>query len=225
MSNLSEESRCLESENLTISIKRVQNLMILAQRRNIAINNNITKAYGEAVEAISQDKKAKANIKITETWIELGKIVRSAKWHYRYGYYFLAHGGLSWLFSILALVSLLYLLHFHPDVIVITLGKDLAIPLWSLIMGGIGAAIQIMVRAALELREYGIVFRYERAFYAMLPCIGMIFGLIMYLFIKSGIWNPEITKLNNFVLMLLCFMAGYATDWFMERLEIFMRKI
>lgn len=232
MSHEEEKLQILKTEELKASIRRVQNLMTAAQRRNIEIDNNVTEPHDEAVRALARGDETSANIKAAQAWRELGKTVSNANRSSRYQYYFMAYGGPSRIIAGIMLVSLLlgafFLYYCQPAWKEVPINEGLTIPLWTFIMGGMGAAIQIIKRITMDLRNYGILFRHETVYHFLLPGIGMIFGLVMYLFIKAGIlFNFEVNNGSPTIYfqMLLCFLAGYSTDWFMERLETFVGRI
>ena len=94
------------------------------------------------------------------------------------------------------------------------------VPVWSLLIAGMGSTTQILIGIASDFRNVGIVRKYKRAWYMILPFIGLAFGFVMYLTVNSGLMaiNPSSSDSGRYLLMLLCFMAGYATDWFRIKL-------
>jgi len=94
------------------------------------------------------------------------------------------------------------------------------IPMWSALFAGIGACVQIIVGVTNDVRTDGFVDKYRRIWYYFLPVVGPVFGVIAYILLSlgflslSGITAEQLGK-QTFSVILVCFLAGYSTEWFM----------
>jgi hypothetical protein len=94
------------------------------------------------------------------------------------------------------------------------------VPIWSVLFAGIGACVQIMVNVTNDVKTNGFVQKVRRMWYYLLPIVGPVFGFIAYVLLSlgflslSGITAEQLTK-TTFSTILVCFLAGYSTEWFM----------
>jgi len=135
------------------------------------------------------------------------------------------YGIYSFLPSLILMPLFFILLYRFPD-LSFKLG-DIHIYLWSLWIAGIGSAVQVLVGVSSDLKEKGMVYRYERIWYLLLPIISLGFGFAAYLIIGCGLWTLDgnvVTAMEKRPLfpILICFLVGYSTDWFREKLTSIM---
>jgi len=129
----------------------------------------------------------------------------------------------------------------------LTFGMDkqpniFGIPLWSAFLGGFGASIQGLFSIHGEKEKYSILPNYRQSWYAILPIIGLAFGYIAYVLVNIGLLvlgggssipavsqNATIASatstvgnvsanVDTGVRLFLCFMAGYRTDFFDQKI-------
>jgi len=98
------------------------------------------------------------------------------------------------------------------------------IPMWVALVAGIGACVQIMVDVTNDVKTNGYVEEYRRMWYMLLPIVGPVFGVIAYVLLfqgflsLSGITAQQLGK-QTLSVVLVCFLAGYSTQWFMTLLS------
>jgi len=128
-------------------------------------------------------------------------------------------------------VNILYIFPF-------TIPNDILkiVPLWAPLTAVIGASIQILVGVVNDYKENSMISKYKRLWYFVLPVVGFVFGFVAFLLIQGGLINinlgqvslnqSNITELPaslkggsplepSAFSLILCFLAGYATEWFM----------
>jgi hypothetical protein len=100
------------------------------------------------------------------------------------------------------------------------------IPHWAPLFGAIGTSVQIIFGVAYDVKYYGYVRTSRRLWYLSLPFVGLVFGLFAYILYKIGLISvgasptPDTTiDSQQYLPMLICFLAGYSTDWFKDRLK------
>lgn len=130
-------------------------------------------------------------------------------------------------------------------------GIILNVPLWAALIAGLGASAQIMVGTVEDIKASGIVREYKRLWYTSLPFLAAIFGFIAYLLTDlgmttttggsaTGILNQSAQLIgNNTTLIgssfeantgdnmriLVCFLVGFATNAFIEKLGKLSEKL
>jgi hypothetical protein len=98
---------------------------------------------------------------------------------------------------------------------------DFGIPMWVALVAGIGASVQIMVDVTNDVKTNGYVQKYRRIWYMLLPIVGPVFGILAYILLLlgflslSGVTAQQLGK-QTFSAVLVCFLAGYSTEWFMR---------
>ena len=89
------------------------------------------------------------------------------------------------------------------------------------LVAGIGASIQIMVDVTNDVKANGYVEKYRRMWYMLLPIVGPVFGILAYIILflgflsLNGVTAQQLGK-QPFSVILVCFLAGYSTEWFMS---------
>ena len=233
--NVEKESKIWSSDELQKNIRRNQNYMQEAAKVGVSIkNDDIKGVYPEMIAAINTfedgdevsagEHLIKARLELTNAcheFKELGYLKRI-----KLSYYHLKiHGFFTILPSVILMPLFFCLIYFNfekfPDIIEIS--SKVSVPLWALWLAGIGSTLQILIGISRDLKEWGIVHTYKRMWYWLLPIISLGFGFVAYLIVICGLWTfgTDIANVKNpdLLPMLICFLAGYATDWFMGKLE------
>jgi hypothetical protein len=101
--------------------------------------------------------------------------------------------------------------------------QGFGVPIWTVLFAGIGACIQIMVNVTNDIKTNGYVEKVRRMWFYLLPIVGPVFGFIAYVllylgFLSLGTITAEQLGKATFSVILVCFLAGYSTDWFMQQL-------
>ncbi len=108
---------------------------------------------------------------------------------------------------------------FHPT-------QSLGLPEWAGPIGGIGACVQVFISVVADVKNSGYSLEYRRMWYSVLPLVGVIFGFVAYMVFEVGLVSlgqtaSIPTKGNQvFFPVLITFLAGYSTDWFMAKLDV-----
>ncbi|VVB90726.1 Uncharacterised protein [uncultured archaeon] len=108
------------------------------------------------------------------------------------------------------------------------------VPAWAPLTAVIGASVQILVGVINDYKEDGMISKYKSLWYFVLPFVGFVFGFMAFLLIQAGLININMAQFNqsvnlsqspalsgkspiepNAFTIIICFLAGYATDWFM----------
>jgi hypothetical protein len=119
------------------------------------------------------------------------------------------------------------------------------VPVWASLVAVIGGSVQILVGVVKDYKEDDMITDYRRLWYVVLLPVSFAFGFIAFLLIQAGlitvsqgqfIINPsfnqtltsglttqtattgplkQATTYGLALPLILCFLAGYATDWFM----------
>jgi hypothetical protein len=95
------------------------------------------------------------------------------------------------------------------------------IPMYAALVAGIGASVQIIVDVTNDVKTNGYVEKYRRMWYMLLPIVAPVFGIIAYILLSlgflslSGITAQQLGR-QTFSVILVCFLAGYSTEWFMR---------
>ena len=231
-----KKSRIWESEAIKRSIKITEGHTREARRAGV----DVSKAEQEIEGAIGlfdeQEDEIEAGKKEREARRELDNIVNAQKrkkfpigWPTtKYlGCIRRFYGIYSFLPSLILMPLFFILLYRFPN-LSFNLG-DISIYLWSLWIAGIGSAIQVLVGVSSDLKEKGMVCKYERIWYLLLPIISLGFGFAAYLIIGCGLgtFGGDVTAMEKHSLfpMLICFLVGYSTDWFREKLTSIMETL
>ena len=118
------------------------------------------------------------------------------------------------------------------------------VPFWAIWVASLGASTQILVGVAMDYKKDGIISDYRRTWYTVIIFVSLAFGFIAFLFLQTGLLtmsqgqfvinptnvtsqtptNLTATPTPTSVVsastgslalpVLICFLAGYATEWF-----------
>jgi hypothetical protein len=119
----------------------------------------------------------------------------------------------------------------------------LGVPLWASLIAVAGTSVQILIGVANDYKDDGMITDYKRLWYIVLPFISFVFGFIAFLLTNAGLisitfgqissnQSANISTLSGLssnlaggssisppaIFIIICFLAGYATNWFMELL-------
>ncbi len=105
----------------------------------------------------------------------------------------------------------------------------LGVPIWASLIAVAGTSVQILIGVANDYKDDCMITEYKRLWYIVLPFVSFVFGFIAYLLTDAGLISLTNQNLNvsssslisvstispPAISVILCFLAGYATDWFM----------
>lgn len=115
----------------------------------------------------------------------------------------------------------------------------LGVPLWAGLFAGVGACIQIIMTLVGDIKEDGVVSEHRQLWFAALPLVALVFGYLAYILIDLGVMtlagpqsSSTATGGTQSLLsagigskILICFLAGYATDDFIKKLTSTTTKV
>jgi hypothetical protein len=188
------------------------------------------KSLLEAVDAFGKGNMNDVFCRIVETREQLNENVRKMNYLEQkfkfvwpmYGFWPLLDAT-----SFLFLYAFLLPSHHHYAEIITGLlnikPQGFGVPMWTVLFAGIGACVQIMVNVTNDIKTNGYVERVRRLWYYLLPIVGPVFGFIAYVLVSlgflslSGITAEQLTK-TTFSTIVVCFLSGYSTEWFIGEL-------
>ncbi len=157
------------------------------------------------------------------------------------------YGALPLIYSLIVSFFFIGLLLRYPDtdpnsptkITEITLGyltlplTVIGVPIWAAIIGGIGACAQIFWRLSNDVYFNGVVSEENQLQYIILPFMSPIFGYIAYILMDLGVMalggsaSDAAVSLENIQFqsrIIVCFLAGFATNKFLEKLNAVTEK-
>lgn len=146
---------------------------------------------------------------------EVGKLGRISKLRFLGDVYGLNAVGWGVLCLIIFAVTLLW----QPISDVFSGTELYGVPVWAGLFAGIGASVQILVEVVGDVRDLGYVATHRNLTYLTLPFIADVFGFIIYALAQCGVMYFGGGSFTGYLGYVICFLAGYATDWFMSLLK------
>jgi hypothetical protein len=115
----------------------------------------------------------------------------------------------------------------------------LGVPLWAGLFAGVGACIQIIMTLVGDIKEDGVVSEHRQLWFAALPLVALVFGYLAYILIDLGVMTLAGPQSSSTATggtqslqsagigskILICFLAGYATDDFIKKLTSTTTKV
>lgn len=190
---------------------------------NDALGNAII--YQEqAIDNYRKGKLNEAHISLIESRVALAQALKGLTKFRRYLFLFAIYGVWPALYALVWFIALVISLFLWPLPILSHANQTLGVPAWPSLVAGIGAAVQIFVGVVADIRDDGIVLGYKRLWYIVLPFTSLAFGAISYMLVQIGNLSLTGQNLNPaggnqlYVLVIMAFLAGYSTDWFIRKL-------
>jgi hypothetical protein len=243
------EMRGLAEERLV----KLGSLLEIGESRNIHVSCARSNYY-DARDDLYVKKNALESIKksdegMLQLTMELNKhkikFLGFPRWTYL-SFVIAKYGLFSMFYGMAAAIFFGYILLFKD-----ANGIILNVPLWAALIAGLGASAQIMVGTVEDIKATGIVREYKRLWYTSLPFLAAIFGFIAYLLTDlgmttttggsaTGILNQSAQLIGNNTTLngssfeantgdnmriLVCFLVGFATNAFIEKLGKLSEKL
>lgn len=220
-------------DELKKQIRSLENQILVAQKQHGDIGKvKVTLHNLElAIKEFANKKFTDAEIHVIDVKEGLIEIIDTLTWLRQIPYFASVWGLIPILTAIIAMgLSFGLIVGGYKD------SPILFVPLWAPLIGVIGASVQILVGVVNDYKEDSMITKYKRIWYSVLPIVGFVFGFIAILLIQAGLINmtqgqfslnqTNITELNSFAKgdtpihptaysIIICFLAGYATEWFM----------
>lgn len=170
------------------------------------------------------DEVYKATIQTRADIAEILRKKREVRWRFQialYGLRPIAYGMFWLILSGWLLVSwpasdLQALL--HPSTV-------FGIPYWPMLVASLGASIQILVSVAGDVQGEGYVQDNRQDWYLILPFVSFVFGFLAYILYQTGLISLGVTstapaaEAQALLPVIVCFLSGYATNWFIKQLD------
>lgn len=226
-----EEIEIWTKHDLRIAISRTQSHMQQANKAGADIQVVHSKLL-DGLHALDDNNKSLARENLIEAKLKLTDAINALKWQKEYfGYIAGIYAVPSILYAVLLMTVFVYLFWFFQDEALITISTTqvTTVPIWSLLVAGFGSTVQILFGICNDLRGDEVIRIYKRSWFWSLPFISLGLGFAMYLTLQCGLLslnsNIDIDTSTKYLAMLLCFIAGYATDWMRERLSKVMESL
>lgn len=225
-----EKSKILESVDIKNLIIKAKSQIAIARRAGAKDIEKAEKEIDDAIKNFESGEEISAMEKETIAVRYLVDAVinlkRESKWRYYTGYM----GNLLgfWSFShTFILLPIFFILFFFFPTFSFQASGDVHIPLWSLWIAGIGSTTQVFVGVVSDLKKWGSISKYKQTWYWLVPFISLGFGFAAYLIIICGLWTfgsqiPTAAEQHPHLPMLICFLVGYSSDWFREKISSIM---
>jgi hypothetical protein len=144
------------------------------------------------------------------------------------------------IYSVICLIIAFFFLIYPPKILH---GLDkLGIAYWAPLFGVIGSSIQIMLNVAFDVKHFGYVVTSKRLWYFSLTFMSFVFGMFAYVLFYLGFMGDALSYINtttnaslisddsnttklrySMIGYIACFLAGYSTDWFKDKLKELMK--
>jgi hypothetical protein len=209
-------------------ILRLSSMLQAAHRSSIDIKNSYD-FYILALKEYNKDNILDSYLYYDRSKYELTSAVNDAKLVIK-GSRFHSLRTLSYFFKLYGLYALLFgaasaflfgiLIYRYAEIDV------LDVPLWSCFFAGLGSSAQILTGLVYDLRRHNVVLRYKRVWYAAIPLLSLIFGYMAYLLVSSMLlaFKPDLQS-ETFLIMFVCFLTGFLTNWLIDRLSQLSRNL
>jgi hypothetical protein len=221
---LKDNSKIFQQYELERNLAKLLIKIQAAHRSSIEVKRSYD-LYTLAFKDLARGNELEAFMQYDHAAFELTDAINNAK-YVIYGFRIHSSRTLSFFFKLYGLYAILYgvlaslifasLIYYYPSFSI------LDVPIWACLFAGLGASAQILSGVVGELRHDGLVTRYKRLWYTALPLLGMVFGYMAYLLFSSGLiaFNAG-SQGSTSSTMLVCFLAGFATNWLICRLSGF----
>jgi hypothetical protein len=216
------------SSELEKDLRKLNYMLQSAHRSSIDIKNSYD-FYVLALKEFNKENFADAYLYYDRSRYELTAAINDAKIKIRgsrfcslktISYFFKLYGLYALLFGVLATFFFGYLIYRYSELSI------QEVPLWASFFAGLGSSAQILSGIVDDLRREGIVTRYKRVWYMTIPLLSMIFGYMAYLLFSSGLIAFNVnSQSRTFSTMFVCFIAGFCTNWFINRLSQLSRDL
>lgn len=219
---LKDNSKVFQQYDLERNLQKLLIRIQAAHRSSIEVKKSYD-LYTLAFKDLVRGNEIEAFMQYDHSAFELTSALNDAK-HNIHGlrihssrtisFFFKLYGLYAVLYGVIASIVFASMIYYYPSF------RILDVPLWSCSFAGLGSSAQILSGVIDDLRRDGLVTRYKRLWYMVLPLLGMIFGYMAYLLFSSGLiaFNAN-SQSSVSSTMLVCFLAGFATNWFISKLS------
>jgi hypothetical protein len=208
------------AEDLRKSLGRLREMIEAAHESSIDAQKSY-ELYTLAVEDLLREDVSSGLSRCTEASGEISRAVSTAKASFRgtsipsartISYFSKLYGFYAMAFGIVSTALFDILLSSYPN------ESALGVPLWSVFFAGMGSSIQILIGVLRDILDDGLVTRYRRPWYVVLPLLAAIFGYVAYLLLSSSIFTFDILSQKGYI-ALICFAIGFTTNWIVRELS------
>jgi hypothetical protein len=243
--NQAQQNSVWTKDEIELQIKKLENQMGVLQKR-IKKDGTAQQEFKDLEEKFKSalDNYSQSNYVTTEeTLIEvkngLTEILNELSGGEQFAYFASIWGTVPISYGVAGLAVSIYLLICSFRVAM------LGVPIWASLVAAMGASVQILVGVTQDYKADGMITEYKRLWYLVVIPVSLAFGFVAFILIQSGLItvsqgtlmiNPinqtvttatsaassQIATINTVGLalpVLLCFLAGYATVWFMRLLS------
>jgi hypothetical protein len=215
----SEPIQLKPDKNLMTNIHRLGYRLENACRSSINIKDSYD-FYIIALKELNKSNEQEAFIYYERANYELINAINDHKWSVNgykihsprtISYSFKNSGFGSIIYSVLCTMIFVYLTYYYGNI------KLQNAPLWSAFYSGLGAYSYILSNTIKKFFRDGIVETNKPGWFVTIPILCMISGYMVYLIFNNGIGNGVESLDRVSVTILICFLAGSITCWYLLR--------
>lgn len=195
---------------------------------------NLTSRLTGIYKNFEENKLSDVEQNIIDVKAQIYKIVNGMGWMERIAYNVSLWGISPIGLAIIAMIISFSLIVYRGSFVI------LDVPLWASFIAVIGASVQILIGVVNDYKDDCKITEYKRLWYIVLPFVSFVFGFLAFLLTNAGLFSltsGQITTNQSIsmaaisglpsgltggsiinppaILIIICFLAGYATDWFM----------
>ncbi|MGB9939424.1 hypothetical protein [Methanosarcina sp.] len=226
-----------------IKLFEYQLFMLLKISKEIditTITDNLKKVYDDYKDGKYYD----AEKKIISLKKDIYELINNLDWKEKVRYFALLWGIFPIGYAIISMIISFSLIIYNGSYSI------LDVPLWASCIAVIGTSVQILIGIVNDIKDDDIITEYKRFWYVVLPFISFVFGFISFLLLKAGLismtlgyittnTSANISAFSGFssglinelsvspppaAVILICFLSGYATEWFINLLKTYTTK-
>jgi hypothetical protein len=137
----------------------------------------------------------------------------------------------TFIYLLIFFISLVYVYGMQNQLVFFGLKIPLmlgGIPLWSALSGLFGGSVRALNDLIYDKDTTGFVPEGRRLWIIVMPIIGLAFGSIAFILVNIGVLilgGSQPANSDNLVKVFLCFMAGYRTDYFDQKIMKLWEKV
>jgi hypothetical protein len=229
------------TEDLCMQIRSLENQLFLIEKTNTEEVENKTKDLQESIiksiENFEKDNFSLVEQNIIDTKVKIYQIINKMTLLKRMQFFISLWAITPITIAIIAEIIAFYLIISRGSFVI------LGVPLWASLIAVAGTSVQILIGVANDYKDDSMVTDYKRLWYIVLPFISFVFGFIAYLLTTAGFISITLGQISSnqsanlstlsglssnltggssvspsAILIIICFLSGYATNWFMELL-------
>jgi hypothetical protein len=242
--NQSEQKQVWGKDRLSQQIRRIDEQITVALKQHGGDHDKYSGSpelirevradWNWARVNFSNDKYSDTEKNVSDSKDKLIEVINKLNLRWRLQYYISVWGLFPISIGAFGIIGFLCFLKFDGSSMILGV-----VPLWAVWAAGLGASAQILVGVVNDYKKDCLITDYKRTWYIVIIFVSLAFGFLAFLLIQAGLItvsqgqfmiNPtNATALSSPVPnaastlssgtvalpLIVCFLAGYATEWFM----------